>query len=128
MSELIKKPENLVSLFHSTSEKLPKPFETEIFLYRTFISGPWVAGREEIAEHLEEQEVLKLVREPENMTDELAVKVYTREGVKLGYIAWIDNQVCARLMDAGKNVYARIFALDITDYDAMITVDIYMRD
>ena len=128
MSELIKKPENLVSLFHSSADTLPRPFETEIYLYTTFISGPWIIGWEEIAAQLCEEEELKLVREPENMTDELAVKVYTKEGVKLGYIAWIDNAVCARLMDAGKNVYARIHAADIMAEDALITIDIYMRD
>ena len=134
MSELIRKPENLVSLFHGGNEELPQPYESEIFLYSTFVSSPYIAGRREMAEHLQEDEELKLVRETNHICvggDEYfrdIVKVLTTDGAKLGEIAFIDIEVCKNLLDAGKDIYAKVNTVDILADDALILLDIYMRD
>ena len=53
------------------------------------------------------QTVLSLVREPENKFDQFAVKVLFN-GQKLGYIPRSKNQTIARLMDVGKQFYAKV--------------------
>lgn len=129
-NSLVNSPGSYVSLFHSEQAKdLPKPFEQEVILFRTFIAGTSrVGGAEELAQHLYPGEDLKLKRAPDNWVDELAVEVYTKEQVKLGFIPRIDNVVPAALMDAGKTLFARITDIDTTERGILITMDVILRD
>ena len=51
---------------------------------------------------------LLLEREPSNPADTLAIAVYHPPRYHLGYIPRVDNQVLARLMDAGLLAQARL--------------------
>ena len=129
-NSLINSPGSYVSLFHSGEvDDLPKPFEQEIFLFQTFIAGTSrVGGVEDLVEHLYQGEELKLIRDPENWVDDLAIQVHTKEDVKLGFIPRIDNVIPSALMDAGKNLFARIMDMDSSERGVLITIDVIMRD
>lgn len=128
MGELMIKPQNLVSLFHGT-DITDLPFQKDIFLYRTFIAGTsYVEGIEELASFMKEGDRLPLVREADNWVDDMAIKVVSDAGVKLGYVPRIDNKVFARLMDAGKLLYTKVVSVDAEKLPIRITIDIFMQD
>ena len=129
-SSLINSPESYVSLFHNgEANDLPKPFEQEVVLFRTFIAGTSrVGGIEELAEHLYPGEDLKLIRDPENWVDDLAIQVHTKEDIKMGFIPRIDNVIPSALMDAGKTLFARIAVIDSTEQGVLVTIDVILRD
>ena len=56
---------------------------------------------------------LNLVREPHNEYDNLAILVNDPKGRKLGYVPRRGNAAPARLMDAGKLLYAIIDDIDM---------------
>ncbi len=129
-NNLVRSPESYVSLFHSgEAGNLPKPYAQEVILFRTFIAGTsYVEGVEELAEHLYPGDDLNLKRDPDNWVDELAVQVHTKDDVKLGFIPRIDNAVPAALMDAGKDLFARIADMDSREWGVLITIDVILRD
>lgn len=119
-----------------SSLKLNKPFSQEIFLMNTYIAGlQYVRGIKKMAQKLEVGEELKLVREPKNEHDELAILVKTQQGKKLGYIPRNNNEVIARLLDAGKRINGKVRKVrfeedaDRETYWALsIYIDIFMID
>jgi len=67
-------------------------------------------------------ETVLLRREPDNPYDRRAIEVFAR-GLKLGYVARIDNSAVARMMDAGERFEARIARLDRATRDIRLEVD-----
>ena len=100
----------VVSLFHGAGGlDVPMPFERDILVLESYIAGTsHVEGIEEIAKALKIGEELDLFRQPDNDHDDKAILVKTKAGVKLGYIKRMQNEVMARLMDAGKSFRAYI--------------------
>jgi len=47
------------------------------------------------------EKVLTMKREPDNKYDEFAIAIYC-DSIKIGYVPAELNEVCSRLMDAGK--------------------------
>ena len=71
---------------------------------------------------------LRLQREPDNPHDSLAVLIFDERGNKLGYIPRAKNEVLARLMDAGKLLFARIEAKEWLGEWLKISARVYLRD
>ena len=93
---------SLIRTMHSEIQ-IPKSYSEDIFLLRTDVAGTThTAGIEELAPFLAPGERLELVRVPGNPSDPNAIKIFIRDGVKLGYVPRRDNPILARLMDAGK--------------------------
>ncbi len=112
MGELIKQNDNsLLGLLHgkNTDIVIPKPFERDIFLFDTYVAGTThIEGMEELEPHLNIDDRLEFLREPDNPYDNQAIKISTSNGVKIGYIPKQDNVIFSRLMDAGKLIFGRI--------------------
>jgi len=66
----------------------------------------------EVARSLRAGDDVILRREPENAYDEKAVEVYTRSGLKLGYLPRGDNRVIASLADQDIDLRAELCFLD----------------
>ena len=132
MGELSKSLQSgLVSLLHDTDGSLiiPKPFEREIFLFDTHVAGTsHIAGIEELEPHLRIEDILDFFREPENQYDKQAIAVKTAEGVKIGYVPKADNEIFARLMDAGKLLFAKITHKEIKGTWVNIGIKVFLRD
>ena len=127
----------VVSLFHGAGGlDVPMPFERDILVLESYIAGTsHVEGIEEIAKALKIGEELDLFRQPDNDYDDKAILVKTKAGVKLGYIKKAQNEVMARLMDAGKSFWACISDKEILegswrseDHWVKISIKVYMHE
>lgn len=97
----------LVAAIHSGKFDIEVPFRREIFLHHTIIAGCYyIENIKEIASEINEGDKLTLKREPDNEYDELAILVLDPKGRKMGYVPRKNNPVLARLLDAGKDLYA----------------------
>lgn len=89
-------------------EAMPLPFARDIFLLETHIAGIQYHQAKTIRPELQPGLMLKLLREPNNVHDRLAIEILTLDNIKLGYVPRLRNAVLARLMDAGKLLVAEV--------------------
>jgi hypothetical protein len=143
MGKLVKVESNpIIELKHSEHNDLDisKPFQKDTLLFITFISKEpnKMDEFDDLVYELETNEQLQLFREPNNNNSD-AVVIKTSDGTKLGYIPSLDTLIPAKLMDAGKCLYAKvknirkpyINYLDKSDhngYHARVDVEIYIKD
>ena len=129
MKELI--PSGTGALLQSlhTDLQTPAPYSEDVFLLETVIAGTThVMGIEELEPFLRIGDRLELIRVPGNPSDPNAIKIYTRDRVKLGYVPRKDNQILARLMDAGKLLYATIREKRWQEDWLRVVIHIYLTD
>lgn len=131
MSDLVKKDDDgaLISLIHGTGAiDIPKPFEREIYLFTTHIAGTThINDIFEIEKNVNVGDRLSFFRE-DNKHDEMAIRVETEKEEKLGYVPREDNVIFARLMDAGKELYAKVKTKETVEAWVRIEIDIYLKD
>lgn len=121
-------PGSLLETLHADLQT-PAPFSSDVLLLQTEIAGTThVVGIEELEPFLRPGERLELIRVPNNPSDPNAIKVFTKDQVKVGYIPRRENHILARLMDAGKLLYATIRAKAWQDDWLRIEIDVYMKD
>ena len=107
---------------------LPKPFGTEIYLFRTYIAGTQYYSAKDNIENIKEKDFLIFQREPENPHDSKAIAVMDLNSNKLGYIPRSENNVISNLMDAGKNIYGMIADKKYAGDYINIEIKVFMRD
>ena len=131
MSDLVKKDDGggLLGVLHGADGLVvPKPFEREIYLFTTHVAGTThVDNILKIDKHLDIDDKLLFFRE-ENPHDEKAIRIETLRKEKIGYVPRVDNVVFSRLMDAGKELYAKIKGKEFIDEWLRIEIDIYLKD
>lgn len=117
------------------SVDLPDLFTRDILLMQTMINGAMhVENIHELAAELRPSDRVKLVLEPDNPVDPLAIQVRTQDDGKLGYIPRRKNEVLFHLMDAGKYLYGVVTGgdigenLDPEDSWVEIYIDVFMKD
>ena len=115
--------------------EVPRPFARDILLMVTMIHGAMhVEGIHDLAAELQEGDRVRLVLEPDNPVDPMAILVKNARDQKLGYIPRAKNVVLYHLMDAGKLLYGIIIGgdvgenLDPEDRWLEIYIDVYMVD
>ena len=107
----------------------PAPYSEDVFLLETIIAGTThVPGIAELEPFLYAGDRLELIRVPGNPSDPNAIKIYTRDRVKLGYVPRKDNPILARLMDAGKLLYAVLVEKQWQEDWLRIVIRIYLND
>jgi hypothetical protein len=105
------------------------PFGKEIYLYDTHIAGTsYIDNIKEITDNLKIEDKLNLFLEVDNEYDDYAIIVKTIDNNKIGYIPKKNNIVFARLMHAGKLLFARIISIEDKRHWIEIKVKIYMKD
>ena len=105
------------------------PYSREILLIEVKVAGTsHVLGIEEVVPFLTEGETLTLKRVPDNPSDPWAIKIFNADGFKLGYVPQKDNLILARLMDAGKELFARLTEKTWNGHWLFLRVQIFMRD
>lgn len=108
---------------------IPKPFERDIFLFKTHIAGSmYVDNIMEIVDNLKLNDRLSVFREPDNKYDERAIVIKTQDGHKVGYVPKKDNVIFSRLMDAGKLLFAEIDDIKSSDNSVYIKILVYLKD
>ena len=120
----------VVSLLHNQGGlDIPKPFEREIFLFKTHIAGTqYVEGIEELEPYLNVDDKLDFFREPDNPYDKRAIVIKNADGVKIGYIPRADNKIFSRLMDAGKLLFGKIASMEKQGIWLKIYVAVFLKD
>ena len=118
----------LLQTLHSQVQ-LPTPYSEDVFLLHTLVAGTThVAGIEELEPFLRPGDRLTLIRVPGNPSDPNAIKIYNADQVKVGYVPKKENQILARLMDAGKLLYATITEKSWQEDWLRIGIDIYLTE
>lgn len=108
MSDIIKFDPALLEIFKSGASSAPMPFSRDILVLETRVAGTsCLNDPDALAATLKRGDVLTMRREPQNEFDDFAILLFTT-GEKAGYIPRDQNEVIARLMDAGKTFFARI--------------------
>lgn len=105
---IVKLTPELLALMGSGGVNALTPFSREIYLLDIVVAGI------SFCEHLDEVEplllpdtVLKMIRQPENKYDKLAIGIYL-DNTRIGWVPMEHNEVISRLMDAGKAFFCRI--------------------
>ena len=117
-------------IYSPLGETIKNPFSREIFLLWVRVAG--IRYRENIDELLKNLKVgdrVILVREPENEYDDLAIMIQNEDKVKLGYVPRVNNDILARMMDAGIKLSGKVSKIkepeeNIYSWDAL-SIDIF---
>ena len=107
-----------------------KPFSRTIFLRHMPVAGLFhVENYQSLVKKIKVDDRLLLIREPQNEYDEWAILVMTQKHQKLGYIPRRENRILARLMDAGKSIFAEVseISMESERWDPL-WIAIYMDD
>ena len=112
------------------ANQIPTPFAKDIFLEEMEVAGTMDIDDIIVkSETLKDGDLLTLKREISNEFDEYAIQIETADGIKLGYVPTRWNTVFARLMDAGKFLFAKFYRKELVDdFYLEITIGIYLRD
>ena len=120
---------NMLSLVKDNDlGNLIKLLQHEILLFDSYIAGTTNIKDESVFDDLRRGQKLTLQREPDNRFDERSIIVLDGQGRKLGYIPEKDNEVFARLMDAGKYLIARAGYCDMDSAFRRINISIFLVD
>lgn len=104
------------------------PFVHEIMLLDCHVAGTSHLQLKEVEPALHVGEVMVLRRELDNPHDALAILIFDERGNKLGYIPRAKNEVLARLMDAGKLIFAKVEDKQWVGEWLKISARVYLRD
>lgn len=108
---------------------LPKPFERDIYLFDSFVAGTThVKNIEDLYSKLNKDDKLVFYREPKNEYDPQAIRIETIGKEKIGYVPRQDNIIFSRLMDAGKNLFAKVEEKEMRGNWAIIKIRIYLHE
>jgi hypothetical protein len=105
-----------------------QPFAREVLLVECHVAGTFYKELKAIEPTLTPGDMLILQREPDNAHDSLAIRVHDPAGNALGYVPRITNVPLARLMDAGKQLFARLQDKERHGDWLKINIAAYMRD
>ena len=104
------------------------PFAREILLVECQIAGTGYRELRSAEAGLIPGAALVLKREPDNAHDALAIMVFAESGTHLGYVPRAKNEALARLMDAGKWIFAKLESKRWEGDWLQAEVQIYLRD
>lgn len=112
------------------AQNTPKPFETVIELVtKTRVARiTAIPGYENALDSLEPGMRLRFEHESSNLQDRWAIRVYTPDGALLGYVRADINEILARLMDGGKNVYGTVTGVRTAGPVPIVTMSVSMED
>lgn len=105
---IIKLSPELLTLIGTGGVEALTPFTREIYLIDMVVAGTTHCKQiDELEPALVAGTVLKMIRQPENKYDDMAIAVY-HDTIRIGWVSMELNEVISRLMDAGKAFFCRI--------------------
>ena len=110
-------------------QEVPAPFEQTIFLAECSLAG--TIEIEDVlvkTQNVDTGTELVLKRSTAEVQDERAVAVHTKGDVLLGYVPRRYSAVMARLMDAGKNLSAKVVGKELEGHWLDIKISIEMKE
>lgn len=129
-SPLVKIDPALLALMHGAfaPDGRLQPFAREIMLIECQIAGTSHRDLTAIEPALQSGTLLALRREPANPHDPLAIMILDEAGHQLGYVPRAKNEVLARLLDAGKLLFARLESKCWREQWLVLSVRVFLRD
>ena len=120
----------LLALMHGSFGKdgALLPFAREIMLVECPIAGTSHRDVKSVEPSLLPGSLLPLKREPDNAHDALAIMILDEAGHHLGYVPRAKNEALARLMDAGKLLFARLESKSWQGDWLRAEVRVFLRD
>ena len=120
----------MLALMHGSFGKNSalQPFARETMLMECQIAGIAHRNVKKLEPCLAAGTMLTLRREPENAYDRFAIMVLTEAGDHLGYVPRAKNETLARLMDAGKLLFAKLESKSWQGDWLKVSTQIYLRD
>ncbi len=121
---------SVLALMHGAfgNEGALMPFAREIMLIECQIAGTSHRDVKSIEPSLVPDALLVLKRESTNPHDALAIMIFNEAGAHLGYVPRAKNEALARLMDAGKLLFAKIESKSWQGDWLRVEVRVYLRD
>ena len=110
----------------NTPGQLLQPLTKEIYLLDTYIADILFASDLPIADLKEGEELL--LRHEKTLYSEYTVAVKKKNGSHLGELPSYNQEIFARLLDAGKALKATIRQIDITQEYQTLIISIYLID
>jgi hypothetical protein len=105
-----------------------RPFAREIMLIECQVAGTSHRDLKNIEPQLNTDAILPLRRQPDNQYDPMAIMILDEQGHHLGYVPREKNEVLARLMDAGKLLFAVLLAKEWRGDWLRIEARVLLRD
>lgn len=110
-NQIIPISESLLALLSGNSGGLVL-FTREIFLLDIVVAGTsYCENIEELAPQIQEGTMLRMLRDPHNKYDEMAIGIYL-DNQRIGWVPMELNLIISRLMDAGKAFICRVTDVD----------------
>jgi hypothetical protein len=105
---IVKLTPELLTLIGTGGVEALAPFSREIYLLDIVVAGTTFCTEMDTVEpQLLPDTVLKMIRQPQNKYDELAIGIYFNT-TRVGWVPMEHNEVISRLMDAGKAFFCRV--------------------
>ncbi|MEI6556687.1 MAG: HIRAN domain-containing protein [Paludibacter sp.] len=105
---IVKLTPELLALMGTGDINALAPFSREIYLLDIVVAGTsFCSNVDELEPLLLPDTVLKMIRQPENEHDKLAIGIYLNNQ-RIGWVPMEHNIVISRLMDAGKAFFCRV--------------------
>lgn len=106
-NQIIPISDSLLALLSGESGELT-PFTREIYLLDIIVAGTTYCNDiSAVAPLIKEGTVLRMLRDPNNEYDEMAIGIYL-DKTRIGWIPMELNLIISRLMDAGKAFVCRV--------------------
>ena len=128
MSNLTVIPPHQWALAQGTGTNLPMPFQQDILLAECHIAGTQFRKLGDIENVLKSGEALTFKREAANKYDNDAIAIYDERDTHLGYVPRDTNAILARLMDAGKLIFAKVTGVTRNGNWTKIDIQIFLKD
>lgn len=111
-NQIIPISESLLALLSGGSGNGIAPFTREIFLIDIVVAGTMhCPDIEQLAPLIKEGTVLRMLRDPSNEYDEMAIGI-NLDNHRIGWVPMELNLIISRLMDAGKAFVCRVTDAD----------------
>ena len=129
-NDIIKVDPAILALIRGAFGKggLPMPFTKEIFLIETHIAGTSHIDIEEIEPTISAKDILVFKRDKDNKHDNLAIRIYTKDGQNIGFVPRDNNEILARLMDAGKLIFGNLISKEWQGTWLHLQIKVFMRE
>lgn len=127
MGKLVKINSSLVIKNSRDMNEYLKPMSRDIFLFSTKIANTYKLKDKEPLLKLVVGERLVFVR-GQSKYEENQIIIKSNDNEVVGYVPEVDSSIFARLMDAGKYLFAIVKSISHTKNVPLIDIDIYLKD
>ena len=106
------------------------PFSGEVLVFHdvTVAGTRNVFNIDEVVSDIEIGARVKLLRDPQNLSDKWAVKVLDAKGREFGFLSADVTEPVSRLMEAGKAMFAKVQSIEEKGSWYLICLEVYLDD